>query len=87
MFDGPDYRKALDEDVFDRWLEEGRSSKLNSEFMLIVWDDQDQVYHPEYVSDRAAIEASGLGHYGQTNDLRSIVAVYNLFSESRVSFR
>ncbi|OEK06706.1 hypothetical protein [Roseivirga misakiensis] len=86
MFDGPDYRKSLDEDVFDEWLEAGRSSKLNSEFMLVVWDDQDQNYYPEYVRDRAAIETSGLEYYGQTNDIRSVVAIYHLYSESRVSF-
>jgi len=86
MFEGPDYQKSLDEDLFDQWLENGRSSRINNEFMVVVWDDQERDYHPEYFQSRTDIEQNGLGYFGQTNDLRSIVAVYNLFSESKISF-
>lgn len=85
MFEGPEYRKSLDEDTFDQWLENGRESKMNYEFMLVIWDDMAHDYLPEYVESRQQISSQGLGIYGKTNGLTSIVAIYNLFSEAKVS--
>lgn len=85
MFEGPEYRKSLDEDTFDQWLENGRESRMNYEFMLVIWDDMEQSYHPEYAENRQMISSKGHGHYGKTNALTSIVAVYNLFSEAKIS--
>lgn len=85
MFEGPEYRKPLDEDRFDQWLENGRESKMNYEFMLVIWDDVEQDYLPEYAESRQEISAKGIGFYGKTNGLTSIVAIYNLFSEAKIS--
>lgn len=85
MFEGPEYRKSLDEDSFDQWLESGRESRMNYEFMLVVWDDVAHDYHPEYAENRQQILSFGIDHYGKTNNLTSIVAIYSLFSEAKIS--
>ena len=85
MFEGPEYRKSLDENTFDQWLENGRESRMNYEFMLVIWDDVEQDYIPEYVESRQQISSKGIGLYGNTNGLTSIVAIYNLFSEAKIN--
>ncbi|RED97904.1 hypothetical protein [Marinoscillum furvescens] len=82
MFDGADFPKSLDEDVFDAWLEEGRSKKISYNFMLVVWNEFDGKYLPVYAEDRSAF--TEYEQYGASNSHESLVAVYDLFSESRV---
>ena len=53
MFNGPDYPKTLEEDLFDKWLEEGRSQKIKYEYMLVIWDAFEEVYVPQYVEGRS----------------------------------
>ena len=82
MFEGKDYPKSLDEDQFEVWLEEGREHPINYEYMLVVWDEFDAEYRPEYVESRQQL--SGLAHFGQEVAQETVVAIYDLYSESRI---
>lgn len=79
MFEGPDYPKALDEEVFNRWLENGRSSKIGYSHLLIVWDDYESAYRPIYVAHRDEIQS-----YKTAGTRERFVAAYDLYSESRI---
>lgn len=79
MFEGRDYPKALDEEVFNHWLEKGRLSKIGYSHMLIVWDDYDSAYKPVYVARRDEIES-----YKTSGSGERLVAAYDLYSESRI---
>lgn len=82
MFDSREYPKALDEALFEQWLEEGRESKMSYEYMLVVWDDLESDYHAEYVENRTQI--SKYPFWGEASGHSSIIAVYDLFSEARI---
>lgn len=82
MFEGPDYPKSLDEDQFDQWLEEGRSHKINYEFMIVFWDEFEEKYFPQYLESKSELST----HSGFAPNER-LVAVYDLYSESRLSLR
>lgn len=79
MFEGRDYPKALDEEVFNRWLENGRSSKIGYSHLLIVWDDYESAYQPIYVGHRHEIKS-----YKTSGSRERFVAAYDLYSESRI---
>jgi hypothetical protein len=79
MFEGRDYPKSLDEELFNRWLESGRLSKLSYHYLLIVWDDYDSSYHPVYAEHRDEIES-----HRKSSSRERLVAAYDLYSESRV---
>jgi len=83
MFDSQEYPTSLEESQFESWLEEGRESKMPYEFMLIVWDELEGSYHPEYVESRNEINKHPI--WGEAAGYTSIIAVYNLFSESRIT--
>lgn len=82
MFEGSDFPKPLEEDVFEAWLEAGRESKIGYNFMLIIWDNYDDEYHPEYVEERESIQK--YERYESSTGRESLVAAYHLYSESRV---
>ena len=84
MFDSPDYPKFLDEDRFEAWLEKGRESKIAYEYMLVVWDDVAQDYHPTFAENRAHIKELKISPWGNSVEQESVVAVYDLFSEARI---
>lgn len=79
MFEGPDYPKSLDEEVFNQWLEDGRQSLLGYHFLLIIWDQYESAYQRIYTSNREEIAS-----YSNTNNRERLVAVYDLYSESRI---
>lgn len=83
MFEGPDYPKPLSEDLFDHWLEEGREQKINFEYLLVLWDAFDEKYVPFYVENRSKFNEYEI--YGESVNTETIVAIYNLHSEARVS--
>ncbi|MDR7132365.1 hypothetical protein J2X69_004732 [Algoriphagus sp. 4150] len=83
MFEGPDYPKSIKEELFESWLEEGRASKISYHFMLIVWNVYDEKYNPVYVESREEIENYEL--YPDAKGSEALIAVYDLYSESRVS--
>lgn len=82
MFDGSAFPKPLDEELFDTWLENGRLSKLSYTYLVIVWDESESQYQPAYVASREELKefeqrTSAVGR-------ESLVAAYDLYSESRV---
>ena len=83
MFDSREYPRALDEDQFDLWLEEGRQSKMPFEYMLVLWDEMEGKYHPEYVESREQINKYPL--WGEAAGHTSTIAVYDLYSEARIT--
>ena len=85
MFEGPDYPKSLNEELFENWLEVGRSSKIGYHYMLILWDAFEENYRAIYLEDRASIKKFGL--YPVSNSTESLVAAYDLYSESRIGLQ
>lgn len=82
MFEGADFPKSLDEGVFNDWLENGRQSKIGYNYLLIVWDGYEATYRPIYVERRE--EIGEYGSYRESVGRESLVAAYDLYSESRV---
>lgn len=83
MFEGPDYPSAIKEEVFESWLEDGRDSKISYRFLLIVWNVYDEKYKPVYVESREEIREFEL--YPEAKGSEALIAVYDLYSESRVT--
>ena len=82
MFDGQEFPKSLDEDLFDTWLERGRQSKLSYQYLLVVWNELDNEYHPVYMEHRNKIKE--YERYPAAIGRESLVAAYDLYSESRI---
>ena len=80
MFEGREFPKPLDEEVFNQWLEKGRSSRIGYSHLLIVWDDYESAYQPIYVSHRDEIQT-----YKTAGSRERFVAAYDLYSESRIA--
>jgi hypothetical protein len=83
MFDGRDFPKSLEESLFESWLAQGRSSKISYAYILIIWDEVEAEYLPEFVEDRSDI--ARYDRYGESVGRQALVAAYDLFSESRVA--
>lgn len=83
MFDGSDFPKSLDEEVFNTWLENGRQSKIGYAYLLIIWDEYESTYRPAYVESRDDIDT--YERYKASTGRESLVAAYDLYSESRIS--
>lgn len=83
MFDDPDYPKSITEEEFESWLEEGRASKISYHFLLIVWNVYDEKYNPVFIENRDEIANYEL--YPDARGSEALIAVYDLYSESRVS--
>lgn len=82
MFDGSAFPQSLEENVFESWLEKGRESKIGYAYLLVVWDAYDEKYLPVYKEDRESIDA--FERYESSTGRESLVAAYDLYSESRV---
>jgi hypothetical protein len=81
MFEGREFPKSLDEEVFDLWLENGRLSKMGYKYLLIIWDEYQAAYQPVYTDHRDDIRK-----YDNSSISRErLVAAYDLYSESRIS--
>lgn len=85
MFDGPDYPKSLDEELFDTWLENGRLSKLGYNYLLIIWNELESQYLPVYADNRDVLNEFDL--YGSSIVQESLIAAYHLYSESRIDLQ
>ncbi|MFT4856530.1 MAG: hypothetical protein ACI9UV_001128 [Algoriphagus sp.] len=83
MFDGRDFPKLLEESLFESWLAQGRASKISYAYILIIWDEVEAEYLPEFVEDRSDI--ARYDRYGESVGRQALVAAYDLFSESRVA--
>ena len=82
MFNGPDFPKPLDEDLFNTWLEAGRLDKLGYQYLLVIWDEYDGEYRPSYSRDRDEIEQ--YEKYKSSVGRESLIAAYDLYSESKI---
>ena len=82
MFEGSDFPKVLEEQQFNEWLEKGRESKISYRFLLILWDAFEEKYQPVYLEERNKINS--YERYGSTVSQESLVAAYDLYSESRI---
>jgi len=78
MFNGSEYSKVLDDEVFSQWLEKGRLSKIKYNYMLVIWDEYESEYKPVYVVHRDDIE-----NY-KTSPGESLVVAYDIYSEARI---
>ena len=82
MFEGADFPKSLDEEVFNLWLENGRLSKIRYNYLLIIWDEYESNYRPVYTVHRDEIGEYEI--YKTSVGRESLVAAYDLYSESRI---
>lgn len=82
MFDNAQYPKSLEENLFHTWLEKGRESNLGYRYLLLVWDELDADYAPVYAYDHD--EINRYEKYGRSTGRESLVAVYDLYSESKI---
>jgi hypothetical protein len=82
MFDGSDFPQSLNEEDFDLWLENGRRSKIRYNYLLIIWDEYDSKYLPVYAAHRD--EIGEYETYQTSTGRESIVAAYDLYSETRI---
>ncbi|MBT0810731.1 hypothetical protein KIH41_05500 [Litoribacter ruber] len=82
MFDSPDYPKPLSESDFENWLEEGRNSPMPYSYLLIVWDELEARYIPVYVESREELQS--YPKYGSSPERQSLIAAYDIYSESKV---
>jgi|TARA_R100000789_G_C2987295_1_gene145119 hypothetical protein len=83
MFNGSSFPKSLEENIFEDWLEAGRTSKIGYKYLLIIWDNYDDDYQAVYVEDRESIYK--YERYESSTGRESLVAAYDLYSESRIS--
>jgi len=82
MFDGPDFPQSLQETDFNLWLENGRENVINYNYLLIVWDGYESKYRPVYATNRR--EFDEYERYGAAVGREALIAVYDLYSESRI---
>lgn len=82
MFNGAAFPKPLEEEVFETWLASGRASKIGYKYLLIIWDNYDDDYQPVYVEERNSI--TKYERYESSTGIESLVAAYDLYSESRI---
>ena len=82
MFNSPDFPQSLEESQFEIWLENGRSSKIPFTYLAIIWDESEQKYFPAYLEQREDLES--YERYGESYSRESLIAAYDLYSESRV---
>ena len=78
MFEGPDFPKSLDEELFNLWLEQGRLSKIGYKYLLIVWDEYESAYNPVYTEHRDEISQYKKDRFSHVREW--LVAGYDLSS-------
>ena len=82
MFEGVDFPGSLDEELFESWLEKGREARVGYHYLIILWDALEMSYKPAFVETRSQLE--GYERYGQATGREALVAIYDLYSESRI---
>ena len=82
MFQTPEHPKSLDEEVFNSWLEKGRESKFGYKYLLVIWDAYESDYRPVYTEHRD--ELTQYQTHDTSSGMERLVAVYDLYSESRI---
>jgi hypothetical protein len=82
MFESPEFPKALDEQLFNSWLENGRLNRIGYHYLLIIWDEYESGYRPVYTENRDEIKQYKTDKTSFSRE--RLVAVYDLYSESRI---
>ncbi|KEO75574.1 hypothetical protein [Anditalea andensis] len=82
MFESPNFPKSLDEPQFEKWLEAGRNSKIPYSYLMVIWDELDAQYLPQYAESRDEID--NYPPYGTSPQHQTLVAAYDLHSEGRI---
>ncbi|MDN4165460.1 hypothetical protein QWY31_08110 [Cytophagales bacterium LB-30] len=82
MFETYHFSKTLDEEVFDTWLSKGRESKIGYSYLLVIWDSWEEDFKPKYFENRDEL----IGFCHSVSPSKVMVAAYDLYSESKVSF-
>tara|TARA_Y100001972_G_scaffold123550_1_gene171017 strand:- start:661 stop:909 length:249 start_codon:yes stop_codon:yes gene_type:complete len=75
------FGKALDEETFDAWMEKGRNSNIGYHYLVIIWNTLEEEYQSAFVEAREELGQLP-SHLGLQEKL---VAIYDLYSESRIS--
>ena len=83
MFEGNQFPGSLDEHEFEKWLEEGRMNRIGYHYLCIIWDAMDERYYPVYVESRDEIKK--YQPWESSVSRESLIAAYDLYSESRIS--
>ncbi|MEM8896299.1 MAG: hypothetical protein AAGC88_17095 [Bacteroidota bacterium] len=80
MFETAGYDRSLPEEVFESWLEKGRSAMIGYEYLIVIWNQWDNDFQPVYKETREEVSV-----YARNLDANEeLVAVYDLYSESRI---
>lgn len=82
MFENHTKSGSLNEDLLQIWFEKGRNSRIVYKFLLIIWNESDLEFKPLYLENRKELEDYHKGY--NANDSETLIAVYDVFSESRV---
>ncbi|MEM7107949.1 MAG: hypothetical protein AAF519_06965 [Bacteroidota bacterium] len=82
MFDHSFFPEPLTENLFQTWLEKGRLSKVGYQYLLIIWSELEVSYSPVYAESKEKMNE--YERYGESHQTESLVAVYDLYSESRL---
>lgn len=83
MFESNDRPESLSEDQLNEWFEKGRAHKISYEYLLIVWDEYERIYSKVLAEDKKDLKS--IQKQTQASPAEKIIAVYDLFSESRIS--
>ncbi len=85
MFENAGFPKSLDEDTVQEWLEKGRESKIYYKFLLIIWNEFAADYQALYLEDRDKLKE--YQRLDTSNAAETLIAVYDVFSESRIPLK
>lgn len=80
MFESSGHGGSLDEELFEAWLEKGRSGKVGFHYLIVIWNSWDNDFRPAYVETREDI----YDYQKNIDATEEMVAIYDLYSESRV---
>ena len=75
------FGKALNEETFDSWMEKGRKSNIGYHYLAIIWNTLEEDYQSAFIETREDLDKLPI-HLGLQEKL---VAIYDLYSESRIS--
>ena len=80
MFESAGYGTPLEEQRFERWLEKGRSHRIGYQYLIVLWNQAENDFHPVFMENRP--EVSDYVNHLDVNE--ELVAIYDLYSESRI---
>jgi len=82
MFESSNRPKALEETIFYQWLEKGRASKIPYTYLLIIWDELENEFIPQYLEDRTELNTYKSSNNSFNHQI--LIAAYDIYSETRI---